>query len=209
MAIQAWNAALSWNVARLCAKLPGVALHRYVLTAVPLTAMPRMPRGFAVARPSRETLVAADIVSGRAAVWRESQGMECVAVLRGAAIVGATWLVAGAFDEDEAHIRFVPPPGAAWDTGMVIAPGARGGRAFAALWAGTALWLQERGLSWSFSRIADYNLGSRRAHARLGAREVGGVSVLKLGSLQIALGARPGLTRLTHAPAIVRLAVPA
>ena len=209
MAIRIDGAALSWHAARLAAKLPGVSLHRYVLTAVPVAGMPAMPRGFEAASPSRDEVVACGLVTRRAAAWRESQGMECVGARRGGALVGVTWLVAGRFDEDEAWLTFVPPPGAAWDTGLVIAPGARASRAFAALWAATRQSMERAGLRWSISRIADYNLGSRRAHMRMRGEEIGRVSVLRLGGMQLASGARPIVTRTGGARALVRLRLPA
>ena len=80
--------------------------------------------------------------------------------------------------------RFVPPPGACWDTGLYVRPEFRAGRAFAALWAGSAAWMAERSLDWSMSRIAAYNLDSLRSHARMGAVEIGSLTALKLGHRQ-------------------------
>ncbi len=209
MAIRAWKASLAYRVRRVLGAVPGVSLHRYVLVAVPVEAMPaRMPDGFTVIRPTRDELVAAGLAERHAAAWRETQGMVCVGIARGTTLVGATWLGIEDFYEDEVHVTFAPPAGAAWDTGMVVLPAMRGGRAFAALWAATRAWAQAQGVRWSMSRIADYNLGSRRAHARLGAVEVGRVTVFRVGGRQWVGGARPFVSDLGGTPPMVRVRVP-
>ncbi len=205
-----WEAilSLSYHASRVAAALPGCAFHRYVLVAIPAAAMPRAAGGLWTGVVAPEDAVAAGLVDGAAAVWRAGQGMACVGVRKGAALVAVTWLTIGKFDEDEAWLRFEPLPGAAWDTGMQIAPAARGGRAFAALWAATRDWLEACACGWSISRIADYNLPSRRAHARLGGVEVGSVSVARVGSRQWAAGARPSLARIGGPRAVVRPVLP-
>ena len=193
MDARAWKAALAWRAGRLARAVPGGAFHRYVLAAVPVAAMPA-PN--AAAGPiEAEDAVRAGLVDAAAAAWRAGQGMVCLGVHRRGLPIAAMWIGAGAFDEDEAWLTFVPPPGAAWDTGMTIAPEARGGRAFAALWGAARAWCEGAGLGWSISRIADYNLGSRRAHRRLGGVEVARVSVMRAGHWQWAAGASPAIAR--------------
>lgn len=190
---------LSYRAARLAARLPGVSWHRYVVVAVPVAGMPALPRGFEVADGD------GGLTDRGVAAFRRGQGMSALAVARpGGAALGVTWLKAGGFDEDEAHLRFEPPPGWAWDTGLFVRDAARGGRAFAALWGATRAWLEARGLAGSMSRIADYNSASRRAHLRMGGREVALVAVLGLGQRQRAWGAVPGWTRTDGARALWR-----
>ncbi len=199
---------LSYRTSRFAALLPGCAFHRYVLVAVPAARMPRAAGGFWTGVVAPQDAVGAGLADGAAAAWRAGQGMACVGVRKGTVLIAVTWLTVGEFNEDEAWLRFEPPPGAAWDTGMQIAPAARGGRAFAALWTATRDWLEARNRRWSMSRIADYNLPSRRAHARLGGVEVGSVSVTRVGSRQWATGARPSLARIGGPRAIVRPVLP-
>lgn len=203
----------SYALSRAVAALPGIAYRRYQLIAVPRAAMPPMPRGHA-ARPlgDREIRhVAPDLELSDATIdFRLRQGMTCIGAFRGERLLGVTWLTDRPFDEDEVAVRFVPPPGAAWDTGLYLRPEERGGRGFAALWAGTADWLGARGLAWSMSRITDYNDHSWRAHARMGARLVDSLTALRIGDRQWLIGAQPRLTRLTlgATPPVLLLPLP-
>lgn len=203
----------SYALSRAVAALPGIAYRRYQLIAVPRAAMPPMPRGHA-ARPlgaNEIRHVAPDLeLSGATIDFRLGQGMTCIGAFRGERLLGVTWLTDRPFDEDEVAVRFVPPPVAGWDTGLYLRPEDRGGRGFAALWAGTADWLGERGLTWSMSRITDYNDGSWRAHARMGARTVDTLTALRIGDRQWLIGAQPRLTRLTPgaSPPVLLLPLP-
>lgn len=200
---------LSYHASRLAAALPGGAFHRYMLVAVPALQMPRRSGVFWTGKVAPADVIAAGLADAVAVRWRAGQGMTCIGVRKGASLIAVTWLTLGNFNEDEVWLRFEPPPGAAWDTGMQIAPAARGGRAFSALWSGTRDWLEARDHGWSMSRIADYNLPSRRAHARLGAVEVGSVNVARIGRWQCALGASPSLARVGGPRAVVRPRLPA
>ena len=190
---------VSYGFSRLVAKVPGIAYRRYQIVAVPRSGMPAMPRDHEV-RPLPAAALAAvaselDLTPATIA-FRQAQGMSCLGAFRRGRLLGATWLTDRPFDEDEVFVRFVPPPRCAWDTGLYVRPAERAGRAFAALWAGTAAWLAERGLDWSMSRINDYNDASWRAHARMGARRIDGLTALRLGDRQWLVGARPRLARL-------------
>lgn len=187
----------SYAAARACDRFPGTAWHRYRLVAIAVAAMPAMPRGFqaAILDESIVNRLAKDLDLPHQAIrHRFSQGMTCLGIWRGDHIAGVNWIMAGPFEEDEVRVRFVPPPGCAWDTGLYVHPQDRGGRAFQALWAATADWLRERGLDWTMSRITDHNLASWRAHRRMGARSLGTFAALTLGRTQWSLGAG-GLVR--------------
>ena len=199
---------LSYAAARALGHVPGSAWRRYALVAVPTAAMPTMPRGYRGTELDPFALDAPGLFAREAATFRTGQGMACLGVWRGDALVGVNWVAAGAFDEDEAHLTFAPPPGSAWDTGLVVAPAARGTRAFAAIWAATRDWLAARSLRWSMSRIADYNAPSMAAHLRMDARLLGHVATLRLGARQWAWGAEPRLTRTDGPRALVRLEAP-
>jgi hypothetical protein len=189
----------SYAFTRAIGTMPGIAYRRYEVIAVPRSGMPSMPRGHDVRPLRREELlhVRADLDLGTETIaYRSAQGMTCLGAFRGERLLGVTWLTDEPFDEDEIAVRYVPPPGAAWDTGLFVRREDRCGRGFAALWAGTAGWLRDRGLFWSMSRITDYNDGSRRAHARMGATCVDTLAALRVGDHQWLFGAHPRHVRL-------------
>lgn len=174
--------------------VPGAAFHNYRLIAVPRSGMPPMPRDFSVAPFDEPEVVrySETLELPRAAIrHRMEQGMTCLAAMRDGRVTGVNFVTTGPFDEDEVAVCFVPPPCAAWDTGLFVCPAQRGGRTFAALWAGTAEWLAERGLDWSMSRIAHYNLPSLASHQRMGGVEIGRLNALRVGGRQYLFGADP------------------
>lgn len=179
---------------RASAPVPGLALYAYRLIAVPRAGMPVMPAGFSSVEVDAATL------SGHAAEFeldaatiahRMGQGMTCLGAVRGGRLRGISFLTAEPFAEDEADIRFVPPPGGTWDTGLFVRAPDRAGRTFAALWAATAQWLAGRGLDWSFSRINLDSQASLAAHARMGAVTLRDMAVLKVPGKQWLWNARP------------------
>ena len=189
----------SYALSRAVAALPGVVYRRYQLIAIPRAAMPAMPRGHEARTLDDDQIrrAASDLELTEATIdFRLSQGMACIGAFRGERLLGVTWLTDRPFEEDEVIVRFVPPAGAAWDTGLYVRPDERGGRAFAALWAGTADWLAAHGLDWSMSRITDYNDASWRAHARIGARAVDTLAALRIGDRQWLFGVRPRYRRI-------------
>ncbi|MEE4350223.1 MAG: hypothetical protein V2J26_08340 [Pacificimonas sp.] len=177
---------LSYALQRAAAVTPGLFLHRYAVVRVPVEGMPAMPRGYGVQAADAEVLAGRidapeDVIAARFAA-----GLTALAAHKGDEMVGVNWVTAAPFDEDEVRVRWVPPEGYAWDTGLWIAPERRMTRAFAALWAGTADWLRARGLSGSASRIADYNAASLSSHEAMQAERLGTVTVAGLGAAQIA-----------------------
>lgn len=201
----------SYAFARGCAQLPGLSWHRYRIVAIPVTAMPAMPRGFRWTSMELSNIKDfADIleVPQQAIRHRQAQGMTCLGAWRDERLVGASWITAAPFEEDEVRVRFVPPPGCAWDTGLYVRPEDRGGRAFQALWAATAAWLRGHGLDWTMSRITDHNLASWRAHRRMGAREVGRFAALTSGRVQWSIGNGLRRTRPHDPPPVLHLPTP-
>lgn len=187
---------LSYAIGRMAARIPGVSWHRYRLIAVPLSGMPKMPRGHSVRELSSgelKTLVIDAPLDVQAD--RFARGLICLGAFDGEVLVGVNWLARGQYDEDEVDVRFLLPDDAAWDTGLWIREDRRLGRAFAALWAGTGAWLAAHGLKRSLSRIADYNVGSLRPHQRMGGTRLGRLTALRLGAWQITEGAQPAVVR--------------
>ncbi|MBV7257116.1 hypothetical protein KCG44_10015 [Pacificimonas sp. WHA3] len=197
---------MSYLAARATGFLPGLAWHRYRLIAVPRGGLPAMPRGYGVRVAAPEDL-AGRIDSGPETIsYRIAAGMVPLIAERQGKVLGVNWVTDGAFDEDEVRVRWQPGAGCAWDTGLWVAPEQRLSRAFAALWAGTGAWLAERGLDWSMSRVADYNLASLAPHMRLGAVDLGAVGIAKAGPVQLATRGRP---RMTMGRTVIELERPA
>jgi hypothetical protein len=202
---------LSYGVARLVANAGMLGYNRYMLVAVPVERMPAMPRGFQIRILSAESLAQYEIdVSAEIQAARFAQGVTCLGAFNAKdELVGVNWVSTQAFVEDEVHVRFSVPVGAGWDTGLWVRPEYRLGRGFAALWAGTAEWLRDRGCHWSMSRIADYNLASILSHKRMGAVTVGHITAFRFFRWQYIATGRPRLVRLPEGdPAEMTLPLP-
>jgi hypothetical protein len=157
--------------------------------------------------PAELALHPVDVTPAQQAV-RFAQGLECLGAFNAdGALTGLVWMTARGCTEGDVALRSAPPPGGAWDTGMWIAPQHRMGRTFQALWAGVAVWLDARGLTASYSAIADYNLKSMGSHQRLGLVRVSGITALRLGPWQwIAAGG--GGWRYARLPGVIEWTVP-
>jgi hypothetical protein len=188
----------SYAAGRLAAKAGVLGYNRYSLVAVPVTGMPNMPRGFRVQALDAATLAGHEIdVSREVQAYRFAQGLTCLGAFNARdELVGVTWVGTEPFIEDEVHVRFSVSENAGWDTGLWVKPQHRLGRGFAALWAGTATWLQARGRHWSMSRIADYNLPSILSHKRMGAVTVGHMTAIRFFHWQWMADGRPRMVRL-------------
>lgn len=197
----------SYAVARVAQRMGLVAYQRARLIEVPVTAMPPMPRGFRVA-PIAAELLASQLIDIPPAdqAKRFAGGATCLAAYNARdELVGITWVATGAFDDDGLALRYALPPDAGWDTGLWIAPEHRMGRAFAALFAGTAEWLHARGATRSFSKILDYNIASLRAHDRLQAKSHGNFIMIRIGALQVTTRTSPRLVRIDKTRALLDL----
>ena len=202
----------SYAIAFVCANRRHLAYHRFKLVAVPAAGLPAMPRGYAWRRLGRADLAAHTIdVGPEVQAARFAAGLECLGVFgRSGELVGVSWIGASDHEDPLFGLRYQLPPGTAWDTGLWVPEDKRMTRAFAALWGAIGEWLEAEGLAWTMSSIADYNVASLTAHRRLGARELRSVAVLRIGRLQLSLGARPFLRWRGAAAAapVVRLSAP-
>lgn len=188
----------SYALARVAVRSGLLAFYRYAIVATPQQRMPTMPKAYVVrsidpAELARHSIDAPPKVQAD----RFAQGMTCLGAFNGKdELVGVTWLIEGGLIEDDVRVRFEVPERCCWDTGLWIAPAHRLSRAFAAIWAGTALWMAERGLAHSVSRIADYNLASILSHRRMGAVTLGHHSFMKIAGWQYSWSTRPRLLRI-------------
>lgn len=169
-----------------------IDVRSYRLMAQPVADAPRLPerrRARFAARP----LAPGDNALARlpldAGTWsrRFAAGAQCLGLFSGDTLVAALWYQFGDYDEDEVRCRFRPsdPDRAAWDFDVYVQPDWRAGFAFAALWDAADAALRRSGRRYSLSRISAFNLASLYSHRRLGAREIGRASFLRIGPLQI------------------------
>ena len=202
---------LSYATARLATKAGVVGYSRYTLVAVPVSGMPKMPRGYRVEAISPDALAKLPIDANvEEQARRFAQGLTCLAAYNAHdEFVGVTWVGPGPFDESMVHLRFVVPDTAIWDTGLWIHPDHRLGRTFAALWAGTAEWMQVRERIWSMSWIADYNLPSLLSHRRMHSATVGHITTVRFFRWQYMAEGVPKFVRIDRGtPAEMRLPLP-
>ena len=201
---------LSYAAARFAARAGMLGYNRYSLVAVPVEGMPQMPRGFRAEVLTADNLAQHTIdVSSEVQAARFAQGLVCIGAFNAKdQLVGVNWVGCGPFVEDEVHVRFIVPANAGWDTGLWVRPEYRLGRGFAALWAGTAMWLREQGRAYSMSRIADYNMPSILSHKRMRGVIVGHVTAIRFFHWQWMAEGRPRLIKLTGgAPAEMKVAL--
>jgi hypothetical protein len=98
-------------------------------------------------------------------------------------------MVSERYREDEVRCTFrLPDPAhSVFDFDLYVLPNHRAGIGFLAVWQGFNIYQRQRGVDMSYSRMTRFNLPSRRAHARLGARCVGRLLVLRIGLLELTL----------------------
>jgi hypothetical protein len=144
--------------------------------------------------------------------FRYAQRAVCFFVTKAGEAAGCLWLCLDDYTEDEvaAVYRPIPEEATAWDFDAYVSPRHRGSLIFSALWDTANVWLADRGVQWSVSRISAYNLSSLAAHKRLGARIVGAATFIRIGRAQLCcsnLGPRfritlkPSEAPLIHVPA--------
>jgi hypothetical protein len=119
--------------------------------------------------------------------YRLEQGALCFAAFQNGRIIACLWICVGAYDEDEVRCRFLPWPegSTCWDFGMYIHPAHRGGIAFGRIWDEARVYLRQRGITWTVSRVGTVNIASIASHARLGARRLGTATYLRIGKAQL------------------------
>ncbi len=185
----------SYALAYAVGRSPRVDYSRARLIAMPRSALPPMPRGYQWRMLSAPELAALAINIGPdVQAQRFAMGLRCLATFdRSGQLAGISWVSTDPVCEGDPPACYCPPPGCAWDTGLWIPPEKRMGRAYAAVWASIGCWLDDQGLHWSLSAIADYNIASLLAHERMGALVIGQLTMLRIGRLHLSLGARPAV----------------
>ncbi len=184
---------VSYTAAFITGRVPRMRYNRYRIVAVPRHAMPDMPKGYGWRNLSAGDLSAHAIdVDSDVQADRFAQNLDCLGIFdRKDTLVGVSWIGSRHHYEGDLAIRFTPPAGSAWDTGLWVPDDKRMGRAFAATWGAIGAWLDSQSLDWSISCIADYNIASILAHERMQAKTLGHVTILQIGRFQISFGAKP------------------
>lgn len=175
---------------------PFAALFFYELVEQPVAASSNLPsrhraavRWFEVhpGSPEIDLMPPAPMVKQ----MRFDQGARCIAVYRNDDFIGYVWFCFHQYAEDEVRCTYVldKPATSAFDFDLYIFPAFRLGRAFATVWDAANEFLRANGVTHTYSRISRFNLASRQAHMRLGARVVGTGLFLHLGPLQLSWSA--------------------
>lgn len=123
---------------------------------------------------------------------RFAHGAQAVVALRKEEPVGYAWWCGGGYEEQEVRCTFevATSETAVFDFDVYVLPSHRMGLGFMSVWHVFMEQLRGAGVTHSYSRISAFNLASRRAHARLGARVIGRAVFVRLGPLSLALTGR-------------------
>lgn len=176
----------SYGLAKIAHATRWLNWHRLHVVALARANLPAMPRGYTMRAltPSEFAKLDMDTAAAIQADWL-GQGYDCLGVVTpNGAVAAVVWMGTRQAREGNIALDFVLPEQVAWDTGMWVHPDYRAGRAFAALWAGVGEWMDQRGLHYSYSVIADYNIASLMAHHRLGTTLLANLLVIRIGSWQ-------------------------
>ena len=159
---------------------PRLGLQVYEFMVQPIGGARLLPAGLS------KNLVAQEIIEGDAAIdrmpalahikeQRFRQGARCLGVYRRGQLLGYSWYVRDRYHEDEARCTYelADREASIFDFDFYVLPEHRMGIAFLGVWHGMNELLAPQGVRYTFSRMTRFNLASRRAHARLGARRVG------------------------------------
>jgi len=183
----------------------GIKMHKYDFMAQPVSA-----EAWARGRGSKLRIALAttlaevpddcprprDVLAGRIA-----QGAYALQAWREEQLAGFIWLVHGSYLEDEVRVHYHLPSGdTVWDFDVYVAPDFRLGPAYLRLWDEANALLRERQVRWSCSRISSFNVASRQAHGRLGARKIGGAVFLCAGRWQLCFSSQAPYVHLSSGP---------
>jgi len=186
-------AGLIYSVDRMLQRLsPNLRLYFYELLAQPVPEEPLLPARLAGPFEMREIPAGAPEIALMPArpdikESRFRQGATCLGTYQRDRLIGYIWLCFQRYEEDEVRCTFVLPEGgkAVFDFDIYIFPEHRLGLGFVGIWNGANQFLLSRGVQVSFSRLTRFNLPSRRAHLRLGARRAGRMFVLRMWQLEL------------------------
>ncbi len=177
---------------------PHLRLQFYELLEQPIPDHPLLPPRLAATFELREIRAGAPELARMPArpdikASRFRQNAICLAAFQKDEFVGHIWFCFHAYQEDEVLCTFVLPDDkhSVFDFDLYLFPEHRMGLAFVGIWNAANAWLRARGVRCSYSRLTRFNLASRRAHLKLGARCIGRMFVLQVGKLEFTLATLP------------------
>ena len=173
---------------------PRLGLYVYELMVQPITGRPLLPPNLVrnldfveIGRghPDLALMPARDDIKA----LRFEQGARCLGVYRKGKLIGYLWFCSGRYEEDEVRCTYhlAEQDRSVFDFDLYVIPEHRMGIGFMAIWHGANLFLSERGIHYTFSRLTRFNVASRRAHAHLGWRRVGRALFLQAWSAELML----------------------
>ena len=184
-----------------------VRLHKYYFIAQPIPEKRWLPPQRGATLEIRHVTASDPVIKEfprpeGVAFYRFRQGANCFAVFKADKFIGFLWLTLGPYQEDEVRCRYIPLPEgkSVWDFDVYLHPEHRNGIAFLKLWDAANSFLTKRRIRWSLSRISAYNRGSLLSHTRMGAKRIGSVAFLSLGSYQISAATVRPFFHLTTRP---------
>ncbi|MBV2127714.1 N-acetyltransferase [Arsukibacterium indicum] len=167
-------------------------IHKYYITRQPVSAIASVPptkaldieiKQLANDDPTLSTMDRPAAILQQ----RYAQGGHCFAAFKKEQFAGNLWLNFDEYQEDEVRCRYVlqPTGHAAWDYDVFVMPKYRFSYVFAKLWDKANSVMTGRGISYVYSRINYYNVGSLQSHKRLGSKIYGAVYFINIGSVQL------------------------
>ena len=183
---------------------PRLGLCVYELMVQPITGQPLLPpnlvRNLAFVEigrghPDIALMPARDDIKA----MRFEQGARCLGVYRTGKLIGYLWFCSERYEEDEVRCTYhlADTDRSVFDFDVYVLPEHRMGIGFMAIWHGANLFLGERGIHYTFSRLTRFNVASRRAHAHLGWRRVGRALFLQAWSTELMLATLSPFVALT------------
>lgn len=171
---------------------PRLGLQVYEFMAQPIGGPRLLPAGLSKNLSARE-ICAGDAEVGEMPALahikeqRFRQGARCLGVYRRGQLLGYSWYVRDRYQEDEVRCTYelADRETSIFDFDFYVLPEHRMGIAFLAVWQGMNDQLAPQGVRCTFSRMTRFNLASRRAHVRLGAKRVGSAVFLQAWGMEL------------------------
>ncbi|MGQ0834946.1 MAG: GNAT family N-acetyltransferase [Gammaproteobacteria bacterium] len=118
---------------------------------------------------------------------RFDQNAICLGAFFKGQLIGYIWFCFREYAEDEVRCTFLlrPENEAVFDFDLFVLPEHRMGFGFAGIWNAANEFLRKRGARFTFSRVTRFNLATRRAHRRLGAKVAARAIFLKLWGVEL------------------------
>ncbi len=183
---------------------PRLGLYVYELMVQPITGRALLPPNlvknitFAEIGPGHPDLALMPARDDIKAL-RFDQGARCLGAYRKGKLIGYSWFCFDSYAEDEVRCDYhlVEKTCSVFDFDFYVLPEHRMGIGFLAVWHGVNLFLAERGVRYTFSRLTRFNTASRRAHAHLGWRCVGRAVFLQAWRVELMVSTLAPFVRLS------------